>query len=115
MITNNEEQWKRLPAELNASAYWISNTGRLWGYTSEIKRKQDVYGYIPTSLICDDGSRINTRLHRLVALTFIGPIPEGYVIHHKDGNKSNNHVSNLEIVTHQENAMQKIYPKTNSS
>lgn len=40
--------------------------------------------------------------HRLVAELFIGDI-EGFVINHKDGNKLNNHVNNLEIVTIKEN------------
>lgn len=37
-------------------------------------------------------------VHRLVAELFIGPI-EGFVINHKDGNKLNNNVNNLEICT----------------
>lgn len=41
-------------------------------------------------------------VHRLVAELFIGEI-EGFVINHKDGNKLNNHVDNLEIVTIKEN------------
>ena len=42
-------------------------------------------------------------IHRLVALTFIGPRPDGYQINHKDGNKLNNHVDNLEYCTPSEN------------
>ena len=30
-----------------------------------------------------------------------GPVPEGYVIHHKDENKLNNELDNLEAMTHQ--------------
>jgi hypothetical protein len=42
-------------------------------------------------------------VHRLVATSFI-PKPEGKdCVNHKDFNPSNNHVSNLEWVTHQEN------------
>ena len=43
------------------------------------------------------------KVHRLVAAHFIAPIPEGYVINHMDGDKLNNHYSNLEIVTVAEN------------
>lgn len=44
-------------------------------------------------------------VHRLVAEAFIGPCPKGYVINHKDGNKLNNAVSNLEFLTVRENAL----------
>ena len=53
------------------------------------------------------GSKNNCKLfkiHRCVAETFI-PNPNNYpVINHKDGNKSNNHISNLEWCTHSQNA-----------
>ena len=42
--------------------------------------------------------------HRLVAETWIGKIPPKMTVNHKDGNKNNNHVDNLEIVTYSENS-----------
>jgi hypothetical protein len=42
-------------------------------------------------------------VHRLVVMAFIGPIPDGLQVNHKDGNKTNNSISNLEIVTQAEN------------
>lgn len=42
-------------------------------------------------------------IHEIVADTFIGPRPEGMEIDHKDEDKSNNNVTNLEYVTHAEN------------
>ena len=42
-------------------------------------------------------------VHTLVLETFIGPRPEGYVCNHKDGNKLNACVGNLEWVTEREN------------
>jgi hypothetical protein len=39
----------------------------------------------------------NTLLHRYVWEKYNGEIPEGYVIHHKDRNKRNYDISNLEL------------------
>lgn len=52
--------------------------------------------------ICIDSIRASTYIHRMVALCYIGE-PNGLTVNHKDFNKLNNHVSNLEYKTHQEN------------
>lgn len=47
-------------------------------------------------------------VHRLVAVTFIGPPPEGKPwVNHKDGNKKNNHFLNLEWTSPSENIQHK--------
>ena len=48
------------------------------------------------------GATIYTKEHLLVAEAAYGPRPEGYVVHHKDGNKQNNHPRNLEYVLRSE-------------
>lgn len=42
----------------------------------------------------------STRLHRVIWESQFGPIPQGFDIHHKDGNKLNNKIENLECVSH---------------
>lgn len=42
-------------------------------------------------------------VHKLVMTSFVGPVPEGKQINHKDGDKTNNTLSNLEYVTPKEN------------
>ena len=43
-------------------------------------------------------STIRKRMHRYVWEFYNGTIPKGYEIHHKDRNKANNSISNLEIM-----------------
>lgn len=42
-------------------------------------------------------------IHVLVASAFLGPIPEGCEVNHKDADKSNNRPCNLEFTSRQEN------------
>lgn len=41
--------------------------------------------------------------HRLVWVHNNGPIPKGVEVNHKDGDKTNNRLDNLELVTHAKN------------
>ena len=75
-----------------------------WGTPKEWKEKTiktivDHLGYCRVSL-CKNGSVKTGKIHRLVAETFLNG--EG-AINHKDGNKLNNDVNNLEFCTNKEN------------
>jgi hypothetical protein len=68
----------------------------------QVKLNKKRTGYIEV-VLCDGHKRFYRLVHRLVAETFI-PNPEGKrEVNHKDGDKTNNHVSNLEWVTPKEN------------
>lgn len=57
-------------------------------------------------LIDTDGSYTYHRTHRLVALAFLGPPPSDRPeCNHKNGDKTDNRVSNLEYASRQENAL----------
>ena len=43
-------------------------------------------------------------VHRLVAHTFLEHVPENYQVHHRDGNKLNNNLSNLVLLSPAEHA-----------
>lgn len=64
-------------------------------------------GYLAVQLRKDGRSHRNF-IHRLIAQTFIGPIPNGMCINHLDGNPRNNAVSNLEITTYSGNTRHAI-------
>ena len=81
------------------SSYTIGDKGTVNGIRRDNigYTKPDGYRY---AYLKDIGWRY---VHRLVYETFVGPIPEGLEINHKDGNKLNNTVANLEATTHQKN------------
>lgn len=45
------------------------------------------------------------KVHRAVVSAFVGPIPEGMHVNHKNGVKDDNRVENLEIVTPHQNVL----------
>ena len=53
-------------------------------------------GYYRISSV-KEGNR-NKMLHRLIFEDFYGEIPEGYIVHHKDENKTNNCILNLQLI-----------------
>lgn len=66
-----------------------------------MKQSLDSDGYKLVSLY--NGKKKTFRVHRLVAENFIRKIPKGMEVNHIDYNRANNHVENLEIISHLEN------------
>lgn len=105
-----QEQWK--PVAGHESLYEVSNTGKVrsLNYKGEGKAQELTQGKKNYPVVClTRGGRNKTfAVHRLVAETFIGPCPEGYQVNHKDFDKTNNHVDNLEYVTPQQNIQHQV-------
>lgn len=57
-----------------------------------------------------DESHKNILMHRYVWSYYNGDIPKGYVIHHKDSNRGNNDITNLECLS---NSQHSYYHGTN--
>lgn len=78
--------------------YQVSNKGRVWNVNTQryLKGSYDKDGYIIVHMYAKNGKDKREKVHRLVALTFIDN-PNGLpVVNHKDENKQNNCVENLE-------------------
>jgi hypothetical protein len=56
-------------------------------------------GYIS---VYDPIKKINDFVHKIVARQFYGEISEGYVVHHRDNTKINNHPDNLAVMSKNE-------------
>ena len=89
-----EEQWKEI---LNFKKYEISDLGiiRKTG-NKQILNPGISSGYLRVSLINDSNERKSCRIHRLVAIAFIPNTDNKETVNHKDHNKLNNAVTNLE-------------------
>lgn len=111
------EEWKDIRGYENR--YQVSSNGRVrsldrttigkngivFSYKGKVlKSKVSKTGGYEVVEIYNDGFREIARVHRLVAMEFI-PNPLYYpIINHKDGNKLNNCVENLEWCTYKYNS-----------
>lgn len=98
------------------SHYIVSNLGRVMSKNKMVEAKNGLAlrkgkilkpsktdkGYLRISLSIKSNKK-NFLVHRLVAETFIENLNNLPDVNHKDGNKENNRVNNLEWVTKQEN------------
>ncbi len=75
--------------------YWVSSQGRIKNRHGRVLIPEIRSGYYSVDL-CKDGKRKKQRIHRLVAEAFIPNPLNLKMINHKDKNKLNNEVSNLE-------------------
>lgn len=102
------EEWR--PVVGYEQWYEVSNLGRVRRVKCQYysKRKLDVLkpgGGKQYPLVCLYANRTRKicLVHHLVMAAFVGPRPKGYEINHKDGNKKNSRLSNLEYVTPSQN------------
>lgn len=88
-------------------SYYISDNGHVYinrrGFLEEISGFIN-FGYHVVGITNNDGIRKNIRVHRLVAEAFIPNPLNKPQVNHLDGNKLNNHYTNLEWATASENA-----------
>lgn len=100
------EEWR--PVVGWEDRYLISSLARVWsifsgrplssrqGFSNEGGKRRDKYFYVT---LTRDNKRKCAYVHVLVAEAFIGPRVPGQEANHRDLNKANNALSNLEYLT----------------
>lgn len=118
------EEWKDVAGF--EGLYRASNLGRIRGVGRYVAQRQggrqlrrgriiqgaiNRMGYVQL-VLCKDGGQKSREVHRLVAQAFV-PNPNNLpCVNHKDADKTNNAVSNLEWCTQRENVRHAIRHKT---
>lgn len=102
-----EAGWRTIP---KWEDYLISCSGEVFSKRrNKIMRvyRANIKAYPSVCLSCK-GFEKTYSIHKLVALAFLANPDNKIAVNHKDGNKHNNHVSNLEWVTFSENQIHAI-------
>jgi len=84
---------------------------------NELKGSEERRGYLHVHYRDENKKLKFARIHRLVAITFIGEPERGQQVNHKNGNKKDNRVENLEWVSQSKNLLHayrvlEVDPKT---
>jgi hypothetical protein len=111
MTETTAEEWRMIPGY--EGRYEVSDHGRIRSIPRRkvhggiLAAATDGAGY-PSVLLYDDQGPSVRLVHRLVALTFIGPCPEGQQVRHRNGNPMDPTASNLTYGTHGQNQLDSI-------
>lgn len=111
ILYSENERWKWLKGY--EGFYAISDKGSVvsfWknrnGKRMKIKNKN---GWYLSFRACNSIGEFKTiRIHIALANAFIGEIPKGYHVHHKDGNRQNNSIENLAILSTKEHCAETL-------
>lgn len=114
-----DEEWREIE-EFKGRGYEVSNLGRVrsWRRRNSCKLPAEkptiLTGWISKNsgyrniLFKIDGIAHSRHLSNVIAVTFIGPRPEGFQVAHEDGNRLNNRADNLKYKTPKDNSYDKV-------
>lgn len=105
------ERWLPVPGW---NAYEVSDLGRVRRVRAGrgtrvglLRLNHQGRGYLNVTLN-QDGRRWTMRVHRLVMLAFVGPMPEDHSVDHRDVNPANNALTNLRYVPVSQNSYEAL-------
>ena len=98
---NGDEEWRQIEGYPD---YFVSDMGNVYSERSHkvLTPVLQRDGYVRIALRNENGPRL-FHIQRLVVEAFIGEIDEGLEVNHINHNRSDNRLSNLEIVSRSEN------------
>ena len=120
MNPTHVERWLPIPGY--SGYYSVSDLGRMRSEPRVIQRRDGTncsvrerimkthtsrHGYPMCTLRTPQMEYRHHSVHRLVALAFLGPCPEGMEVCHQDGNRANPRLDNLRYDTHVNNMSDK--------
>lgn len=94
-----EEIWKEFPLDTKVK---VSSLGRVRSRLGRILKPFKSHNGYSCVRISVKGKATNFKVHRLVAITFLG-LSDKKTVNHRDGDKLNNRIDNLEWSSHSEN------------
>ena len=102
-MVDTKEVWKDIPQY--GGKYQASSLGRIWSVKHQrvLKPFLEKNGYYRTYLYAPDGKRKKEYVHRMIAMTFLDNPDNLPQVNHKDEDRQNNNVENLEWCTAQYN------------
>lgn len=95
VFSDESEVWMPAP---RLPFYAVSNLGNVQGPLKRLSPYKDADGYLRIG-----AKGTSFLVHRMVAEAFLGPCPEGCEVAHKDHDRANPRLDNLEYLTHAEN------------
>ena len=99
------EVYKKIPEFDGYEVSSLGNIKSLKGVKERILNPtKNKYGYLYVSL-CKEGKVKKFQVHQVIAMGFLGHKPSGHalVVDHINNIKTDNRVSNLQVITHREN------------
>lgn len=111
-------EWRPIPGY--EATYRVSSMGEIESIPRPrtrgglLKVRVGKRGY-PSVTLVQSGIQQTHEVHRLVALAFLGPRPDGHVVRHLDGDPLRPHADNLAYGTSSENLLDQIAHGTHST
>lgn len=115
---------KEVKTILSFPDYAITRDGQVWSKPRKSSRGQEPGRWLTNTVQSNgyaythfnvNGKQKHFRLAGLILLSFVGPCPSGMQCRHLDGDKKNNHLSNLKWGTPKENIQDAIQHGTHCS